>query len=89
MAVGEILLNYDSDKQVPMYGFGGNLQGEISHCFHMNFNPGNAEVQGMKGIMNAYRNSLNMVELSGPTLFSHVLEKVVQIAETTRISQDN
>jgi hypothetical protein len=52
----------------------------------MNFNAANAEVKDMKGIMNAYRNSLNMVELSGPTLFSHVLKKVVDIAEQTRLS---
>jgi hypothetical protein len=52
----------------------------------MNFNPGNAEVKEMKGIMNAYRNSLNMVDLSGPTLFSHVLEKVVNIAEETPVT---
>jgi hypothetical protein len=26
-AVGEILLNYDTDKQVPMFGFGGKLKG--------------------------------------------------------------
>ena len=38
-SVGRILLNYDSDKQVPMYGFGGRIGGGVSHCFNMNFNP--------------------------------------------------
>ena len=30
-AVGEILLNYDTDKLVPMFGFGGKIKGEIMH----------------------------------------------------------
>ena len=40
----------------------------------MNFNKADPNVLGIKGMMNSYRNSLNMVELSGPTLFSHVLK---------------
>jgi len=43
-AVGEILLEYDFDKKVPMYGYGGkpNFQNlrldKTSHCFPMNGN---------------------------------------------------
>lgn len=57
-----------------MFGFGGKIKGEIMHWFHMNFNKADPNVLGIKGMMNSYRNSLNMVELSGPTLFSHVLK---------------
>lgn len=37
-AVGQILLNYDSDKKIPAFGFGAtinypNLPGGTSHCF--------------------------------------------------------
>jgi hypothetical protein len=88
-AVGEILLNYDTDKLVPMFGFGGKLKGSLNHCFHMNLNAANPNVLGMKGIMNAYRNSLNMVDLSGPTLFSHVIQKTIQYAEEADVNASN
>jgi hypothetical protein len=52
----------------------------------MNFHPTNPDVKEMKGIMNAYRGILNVVELSGPTLFSPMLTKVVEMAENTRVS---
>lgn len=37
-AIGQILLNYDSDKQIPAFGFGGNIHfptipSGTSHCF--------------------------------------------------------
>lgn len=57
-SVGEILLNYDSDKLVPMYGFGGKIQGQTTHCFHMNFNPVDPNVLSMEGVMGVYRNAL-------------------------------
>ena len=43
----------------------------------------------MSGIMNSYRNSLNSVELSGPTLYSHVLKKVIEMTEAENIGQQN
>jgi hypothetical protein len=55
----------------------------------MNLNPTNPNVMGMKGIMSAYRNSLNMVELSGPTLFSHVLRKTMEYAEEADVNAGN
>ena len=88
-SVGEILLNYDSDKLVPMYGFGGKIQGQVNHCFPLTFNYANTEVQGLGGMMQAYRNALTLVELSGPTLFSHVIRETVQQAEAAKVSQTN
>lgn len=88
-AVSDILLQYDSDKQVPLYGFGGKINGQTSHCFNMNFNPSDPRVFGIDGIMSAYRNSLRYVELSGPTLFAHVLAKTVCEVEAQQVSQFN
>ena len=88
-AVSEILLNYDSDKQVPLYGFGAKINGGVSHCFNMNFNPADPSVCGIQGIMSAYRNSLMYAELSGPTLFGHVLAKVITEIESQRVDQFN
>jgi len=38
-AVGHILQNYDTDKRFPVYGFGGKVNGQVSHCFALNGNP--------------------------------------------------
>lgn len=39
-SVGGILQNYDTDKQIPAFGFGGiplySGQTQVSHCFHLN-----------------------------------------------------
>ena len=88
-AVSEILLNYDSDKEVPLYGFGGKVNNYLSHCFPLNFNGQNPSVHGLNGIMDAYRNALRVVELSGPTLFAQVISTAVTMAEAAQVNQFN
>lgn len=50
MAVGNILENYDTTKRFPVYGFGGIPyflnQSSVNHCFPLNGNYNNAEVEG-------------------------------------------
>jgi len=82
-SVGEILLNYDSDKLVPFFGFGGKIRGQISHCFAINGNEANSEVYGLEGMMAAYKESFNFVHLSGPTLFSQVISSAIQDAQAS------
>ncbi|CAG9321491.1 unnamed protein product [Blepharisma stoltei] len=88
-SVADILLNYDSDKLVPIYGFGAEINRRVSHCFHMNSDPQDPNVYGLEGVMNAYKTSLRTVRLSGPTLFSQILERAVLDAEQANISQYN
>jgi len=49
-AVGDILMNFDYDKQVPLFGFGGEISGKsfgvTSHCFAVNGNIFRPEVEG-------------------------------------------
>ena len=84
--VCEILLNYDSDKRVPMYGFGGrpkfpNMNSTmVSHCFPLTGNPENPWAYGLDGIMATYQNALKNVELSGPTLFAPILQEAMKVA---------
>ena len=80
----EILAPYDADQLFPVYGFGGIpdiLNGKrnsiVSHCFNINFQE-NPEIHGIENILNAYRQSLNMVKLSGNTKFSFFLDKVIR-----------
>lgn len=87
-SVGEILLSYDSDKLVPLYGFGGKFNGSVSHCFPLTFSA-DPNVVNMDGMMNTYRQALERVELSGPTLFAQVVQTAVMMAESEGVSQTN
>lgn len=79
--VGNILMPYDYDGQVPVYGFGGRLpNGETSHCFALTGNPAQPEVPGINGVMDAYKNSFTWVGLHGPTNFAPLIRQASTIA---------
>lgn len=84
-SVGEILLYYDTDKMVPVFGFGAKLNfpmlksGSASHCFPCTGirDSGGEEVRELQGIFLAYSNALQCIELDGPTYFAPVLKKII------------
>ncbi|XP_019187833.1 PREDICTED: protein BONZAI 3 [Ipomoea nil] len=79
--VGEVIQFYDYDRCFPAWGFGGmTYTGSVSHCFNLSGSSSSSEVQGVGGIMNAYSSALHNVSLSGPTLFSHVINNAAKIA---------
>jgi Ca2+-dependent lipid-binding protein len=85
-----IVLDYDSDKMIAAYGFGGAIGGSTSHCFHLNMNPANPEVAGLEGLVAAYKNSFNYVGLSGPTYFAPIIRQAAKIASSgDNLSQAN
>lgn len=94
-ATSEILLNYDHDKMVPMYGFGGkpkfhNLTSlKTMHCFPMNGKVEDPYCEGLAGIMEAYSHALKHVILDGPTLFAPMITKVMDICKQSKRDQDN
>jgi len=52
------LINYDYDKLVPVFGFGGKprlISSKTEHCFPLNMNVENPDVYGVEGIMQAYK----------------------------------
>lgn len=57
MAVGRVLEGYDADRSFPVFGFGAGLppSGAVSHCFSLGASPAQPEVQGVQGILEAYR----------------------------------
>ena len=81
---GSIVAFYDYDQLFPVYGFGGiprspyNPTNQVDHCFNVNFKKDDPMIKGIENIILAYRQSLTKVTLSYPTLFSPVLEKVIQ-----------
>lgn len=74
-AVGAVLEPYDSDNMIPAYGFGGkDHRGVTQHCFALNGNPEDPEVRGIQGVLQAYNNAIRRWTLSGPTLFSEIID---------------
>lgn len=88
-SVGKILLPYDSDKDVPMFGFGATVNGQANHCFEMKVdnNNENPNVEGIKGVMKAYKETLDKVILSAPTNFAPIISKTVSMAKDAGVSQ--
>ena len=77
-ACGNIVGYYDYDQKFPAFGFGAKFYGnpEVSNCFPLNGNPSDPEIQGIDGILEAYRETLNNVELWGPTNFHYIIDKL-------------
>jgi len=82
-AVGEIIQDYDSDKQFPCLGFGARIppNGEVSHEFFLTLNPSQPFCAGLDGILSAYYTSLQSVQLYGPTNFTPVIQHVANFAQ--------
>jgi hypothetical protein len=80
--VGDVLEYYDHDKQFPTWGFGGVIQpgSKAEHCFNLVQGGPNASASGIEGILNAYNNAVQTVTLSGPTIFSQVLQTATALA---------
>ena len=81
-AVGSVLINYDSDLCFPAFGFGGipNFleSKKVSHWFNLNGSK-NPECESISGLEEAYKFSLNNVDLYAPTYFAPCLQKFVEM----------
>ena len=89
-SVGNILQYYDSDKQIPVLGFGAAIPpyGNVAnHCFALNGNIFDPEVDGIKGVEDAYKHAINRVNLYGPTNFSPIIRIVNEMTEQMGCSQ--
>lgn len=84
-AVCEIIADYKSDKLFPALGFGGKLspQGPVSHEFFLNGHATNPYCEGVEGVLNAYYQTLQRVQLSGPTHFAPVVKHVARLASNS------
>ena len=83
-SVGNILVPYDSDQQIPCFGFGAKLPpvyDHAHHCFPLN-GKDDPEVNGIQGIIDAYKYTLASCRLSGPTLFSEILAYSKAVAQS-------
>jgi hypothetical protein len=79
-AIGSRISPYDREQQFAVFGFGGIVNGQVNHRFPLTFCQSNPHVSGLEGILSAYRESLQKVELSGPTLFEPLITDVAGLA---------
>jgi hypothetical protein len=81
-ACGSVIAYYDFDQYFPVFGFGGIIPGSgtVNHCFNVSLDA-DPNVQGVEGIVNAYKRSLEVIRLDGPTLFSPLIRNVTKAVE--------
>ncbi|CAN0027201.1 unnamed protein product [Ectocarpus sp. 4 AP-2014] len=84
-SVGGVLEYFDDDRRFPLFGFGGCpvYRAPASHCFAVNGNENDPEVEGIAGVLDLYHQSLTLVQLSGPTLFAPVISQAASLAAST------
>eukprot|EP01032_Pedospumella_encystans_P011642 gene11642-13527_t len=93
-SVCSVLDAYDTDKIYPVYGFGAKVRDSsasnkytvVQHCFPVY--GGGLEVHGVDGILQAYKDCLSNVMLSGPTLFSPIIKATHAIVNKEEFSQE-
>ena len=86
-SVGEIIQDYDTDKQFPALGFGAQVPptGQVSHEFFLNLRPDNPFCAGVDGLLQAYWNCIQSVRLYGPTNFAPVINQVANFARAYQV----
>jgi hypothetical protein len=83
-----IVLNYDYDQNIPLYGFGASmsqckLPGGTLSCFPLSGDPEQLEVHGLGGIMECYAKALPRLRFSGPTNFAPVISSAMTTANAS------
>jgi hypothetical protein len=56
------------------------INGTVSHCFPLTFDPSQPEVEGVQGILRAYGDSFPYISLHGPTYFAPLIRQAATIA---------
>eukprot|EP00924_Labyrinthula_sp_SR-Ha-C_P012389 maker-scaffold_10-snap-gene-5.5-mRNA-1 protein AED:0.03 eAED:0.03 QI:404/1/1/1/1/1/5/134/546 len=78
-SVGRILLDYDSDKEVPFFGFGAVQNYPLppinKECFALNLNEENPNVYGLEGMHSAYAQIKKNFSFAGPTFFAPLIKR--------------
>jgi len=82
-SIGAIVQDYDSDKNIPVFGFGATIPGisKVSHCFALNGNIFSPEVHKVDGVLAAYERNLTKLDFSGPTNFAEIIKYMGDFAQ--------
>lgn len=61
----------------------------MSHCFALNGNIFDPEVDGLEGVLEVYKRGVKNTEFFGPTHFNEVIKMTNDMAEANEVSQQN
>ena len=79
--VFSVLEPYDTDKLIPVYGFGGMSPAlgynSTSHRFPLSGDEENPYAQGTQGVLDLYEEALPKLRLSGPTYFAPSIRQTI------------
>ena len=78
LSCGDIVGFYDFDQLYPCFGFGAKINNMIKQIFNLNFQE-DPNVSYVQGIIDAYHNAINQVELWGPTNFGPIIREMNKI----------
>lgn len=77
-------MKYDSDKKIPVLGFGAKINGVLNNCFQCG---PTQEAYGTNGVIDAYRSTLRSgLTLSGPTYFKDIIKNAASKATLDHVS---
>lgn len=85
--VGEILLDYDDDKLVPVYGFGADLKypqlksNGVSHSFPCTGIKGTEEVYHIQGMLDVYEHAQKHITFNGPTFLAPLFRNIMELSK--------
>ena len=80
MSVGSVLAKYSNKQNFSVFGFGAKLNKKVSHCFNLTFDSEKTEVNGLKGIIDAYNQAVPKVTFCFSTHFASVIKEAEKIA---------
>ncbi len=78
------MLSSCRDKLLSAFGFGGEINGDVSHNFPLNGDSSNSYCSGISGVMEAYQKSIRTVELSAPTIFAPIINHITSMAAESK-----
>ena len=78
---------FSSDKLFPAFGFGAKIGDKVSHEFPLNGQWDNPYCPGTQGVIQAYHQSLQTVQLYGPTNVAPIINHVARFAQQAAASE--
>lgn len=84
---GQILQNYDTDQQIPAYGYGFSAPNfginDVSFCCPINGNFDAPHFKGFEAILPAYRNLVSNMVPASPNKISPIIQRAIGAAQSS------
>ena len=77
-ACGDIVAYYDYDQLFPVYGYGFKFKtsNSVLHCYPINENPQDPNINTIDGVLQQYRTFISKIDLYGPTCFAPLINEL-------------